>query len=103
MSARFGDNVSAPSEHTPWYEGPALVPYLEAIDVEEDARRAPFRLPVQWVNRPNLDFRGYAGTIASGAIRVGDAIVVAASGRITRVASIFLADERVDEARPATR
>ena len=55
------------SARTPWYDGPALLPYLESVDVEEDRAAEPFRMPVQWVNRPNLDFRGYAGTIASGA------------------------------------
>jgi len=98
MSARYGDNVSGPSALTPWYHGPALVPYLEAIDVEENRATAPFRLPVQWVNRPNLDFRGYAGTIASGKLRAGDSVVVAGSGRLTRVKSLYLADELVDEA-----
>ena len=98
MSARYGDNVSDPSALTPWYNGPALVPYLEAIDVEENRATAPFRLPVQWVNRPNLDFRGYAGTIASGKLRSGDSVVVAGSGRLTSVKSLYLADEIVDEA-----
>jgi bifunctional enzyme CysN/CysC len=98
MSARFGDNVSGPSDKTPWYKGPALINYLEGIDVEEPHGDRPFRLPVQWVNRPNLDFRGYCGTIAGGAIRVNDSIVVAASGRATSVREIFRADESVDEA-----
>ncbi len=98
MSARFGDNVSARSERTPWYEGPTLIEHLESCDVEEDRGTAPFRLPVQWVNRPNLDFRGYAGTIASGRLRRGDPIVVAASGRASTVASLYRADEKVEEA-----
>ena len=98
MSARFGDNVSARSERTPWYEGPTLLEHLEICDVEEDRGTAPFRLPVQWVNRPNLDFRGYAGTIASGKLRRGDPIVVAASGRTSTVASLYRADELVEEA-----
>ncbi len=99
ISARYGDNVSAPSERTPWHHGPALLPCLESIDVEDDRAAAPFRLPVQWVNRPNLDFRGYAGTIASGRVRAGDSVVVAGSGRVTRIKSLYLADELVDEAR----
>ena len=98
MSARFGDNVSSASPRTPWHDGPALVPYLEGVDVEDHRAGQPLRLPVQWVNRPNLDFRGYAGTIASGALSAGDAIVVAGSGRITRVKSLYLGDERVDDA-----
>ncbi|HEY3621748.1 MAG TPA: GTP-binding protein, partial [Roseiarcus sp.] len=72
MSARYGDNVSGLSEHTPWYKGPTLISYLEAVDVSEAREGQPFRLPVQWVNRPNLDFRGYCGTIAGGSIRVGE-------------------------------
>ena len=81
MSARFGDNVSTRSEHLPWYAGPTLLEVLETIDVESDLRAKPFRFPVQWVNRPNLDFRGFSGTIATGTVRPGDAIVVAASGK----------------------
>src|SRR6185437_9925967 len=62
MSARYGDNVSSRSKRTPWYSGPHLLDYLETVDVEDDRAAQPFRLPVQWVNRPNLDFRGFAGT-----------------------------------------
>ncbi len=83
LSARFGDNVTELSGNTPWYRGPALIEYLETIDVESDAAEKPFRFPVQWVNRPNLDFRGYAGTAISGSINVGDPIVVAASGKLS--------------------
>ncbi len=98
MSARYGDNVSELSEQTPWYKGPTLIAYLETIDVSEAREGQPFRLPVQWVNRPNLDFRGYCGTIAGGSIRVGEPIVVAASGRATKVRQIYRADELVEEA-----
>src|SRR5580692_11012497 len=63
ISARFGDNVTAASAHTPWYRGPTLLQYLESIDIDSDNLAKPFRFPVQWVNRPNQDFRGYAGTI----------------------------------------
>ena len=98
MSARYGDNVSTLSPLTSWYTGPALVPYLETVDVEENRTGSPLRLPVQWVNRPNLDFRGYAGTIAGGKLKAGDSVVVANSGRMTRVKSVYLADELVDEA-----
>ena len=70
------------SANTPWYDGPALLDFLESIDVEEDGAARPFRFPVQWVNRPHLDFRGFAGTIASGTLRPGDEIVVAASGSL---------------------
>ena len=71
ISARFGDNVSSRSARTPWFEGPHLLDHLERIEVDEDRRLAPFRMPVQWVNRPHLDFRGFAGTIASGAVEAG--------------------------------
>ena len=98
MSARYGDNISSRSARTPWFEGPILVSYLEGLDVEQDRATAPFRLPVQWVNRPNLDFRGYAGTIASGKLAKGDAVVVAASGRQSKVARLYAADEEVAEA-----
>jgi bifunctional enzyme CysN/CysC len=98
MSARYGDNVSEASAHTPWYKGPTLLAHLEVCDVDVDREKAPFRLPVQWVNRPNLDFRGYAGTIASGKLRKGDTVVVSASGRSSTVASLYAADQLVDEA-----
>src|SRR5208282_6402125 len=91
ISARFGDNISAKSALTPWWDGPPLVDHLERVEVEEDRRRAPFRLPVQWVNRPHLDFRGFAGTIPSGQIRRADPIVVAGSGRSSAVARILVA------------
>ena len=89
LSARFGDNVTVRSPQTGWYQGPTLVEHLETIDVESDAAAKPFRFPVQWVNRPNLDFRGFAGTIASGVVKAGDPIVVAASGKQTRVERIL--------------
>jgi bifunctional enzyme CysN/CysC len=89
VSARFGDNVTQKSGNTPWYRGPTLLAHLEAVDVEHGAEDKPFRFPVQWVNRPNLDFRGFSGTIASGRIAVGDGVVVAASGRQSRVARIL--------------
>lgn len=92
VSARYGDNISKPSVNTPWYRGPVLVDYLETIDVAEDRAGHPFRFPVQWVNRPHLDFRGFSGTVASGTIRVGDEIVVAGSGRISTVTRIVTAD-----------
>jgi bifunctional enzyme CysN/CysC len=96
ISARFGENISQSSERTPWYSGPSLVAYLEKISVEEDRSTLPFRTPVQWVNRPHLDFRGFCGTIASGSIRPGDEIVVALSGKLTRVERIVTADGDLD-------
>src|ERR1700674_2354764 len=92
ISARFGDNVTAASENTPWYSGPTLLQYLEAIDIDRDNLEKPFRFPVQWVNRPNQDFRGYAGTVASGQIKVGEPVVEATSGRASKVAQIVTYD-----------
>jgi bifunctional enzyme CysN/CysC len=99
LSARHGDNVTLRSDHTPWYVGPTLVEHLETIDVESDAATKPFRFPVQWVNRPDLDFRGFSGTIASGVIRPGDPVTVAASGKSTRIARIVTYDGDLTEAR----
>ncbi len=98
ISARHGDNVSSLSARTPWYGGPHLLDYLESVEVEEDRRSAPFRLPVQWINRPHLDFRGFAGSIPSGRIARGDRVVAADSGRESTVMSLFVADRKVDAA-----
>lgn len=68
MSARYGDNVIERSGNTEWYHGPCLLDYLESIEVASETTGLPFRFPVQWVNRPNLDFRGFTGTVASGSI-----------------------------------
>jgi bifunctional enzyme CysN/CysC len=92
MSARFGDNVMDHGSNMPWYTGPSLVEHLETIDVSHDLATAPFRMPVQWVNRPNLNFRGFSGTIASGAVAVGEPVVVAASGRTSTVRDIVTFD-----------
>jgi bifunctional enzyme CysN/CysC len=89
ISGFKGDNITGPSENTPWYSGPALLEHLEAVEIDADADAArPFRLPVQWVNRPNLDFRGFAGMIASGVIRPGDKVRILPSGQTTSVARI---------------
>jgi bifunctional enzyme CysN/CysC len=98
ISARFGDNISSLSPNTPWYEGPYLVDHLERVEVEDQRRNGPFRLPVQWVNRPHLDFRGFAGTIAGGRVKLGDPIVVAGTGRMSAVTGILRADQPVEEA-----
>ncbi|MGY3622342.1 sulfate adenylyltransferase subunit CysN [Bradyrhizobium sp. USDA 10063] len=92
ISARYGDNVINRSGNTRWYRGPCLLEYLENIDIQSDAESQAFRFPVQWVNRPNLDFRGYAGSVASGSISAGDEIIVAASGWTTRVKRIVTQD-----------
>ena len=99
LSARYGDNVIHRSEQMRWYEGPTLIEHLEALDVTEGLDEKPFRFPVQWVNRPNLDFRGFSGTVASGVVRAGDRVVVAASGRESTVARIVTADGDLAEAR----
>ena len=89
ISGFKGDNVTEPSANTPWYAGPVLIDHLETVSLERDAQQtAPLRLPVQWVNRPNLDFRGFAGQIASGTVQPGDAVRVLPSGRTTTVARV---------------
>ncbi|WP_137152241.1 sulfate adenylyltransferase subunit CysN [Devosia sp. FKR38] len=98
VSALRGDNMLAQSPNTPWYGGPALVPYLETIDVSEDRSAQPFRFPVQWVNRPNLDFRGFSGTVASGAIAVGDEVLIASSRKPAVVKRIVTMDGDLDQA-----
>jgi bifunctional enzyme CysN/CysC len=92
LSARLGDNVAQRSDRTPWFAGPALLGHLETVETDLDAAEAPFRFPVQWVNRPDGEFRGYTGTVASGRVAVGDRIVVAGSGRTTAVARIVSFD-----------
>lgn len=84
-----GDNIVAVSARMPWYTGPTVTTYLESVDVSGDIAQRPFRLPVQWVNRPNAEFRGFCGRIASGTIAIGEAIAVQPSGRQTRVARIL--------------
>jgi bifunctional enzyme CysN/CysC len=98
LAARFGDNVVTSSARTPWYTGPTLLRHLETVALEA-AEEGPFRMPVQWVNRPNANFRGYAGTLAGGRVRPGDAVVAARSGRNTTVARIVTADGDIAEAR----
>ena len=92
ISARFGDNVVQTSANTPWYLGPTLLDCLETVDVTGKISELGFRFPVQWVNRPTSEFRGYAGTVASGKIAVGDPIVVAATGLGSRVKEIITYD-----------
>ena len=98
LSALKGDNILERSARTPWYKGPTLMEYLETVEIEDDLQAKPFRLPVQWVNRPNQDFRGFAGTIASGAIRVGDAVRVLPSGQQSKVARIVTYDGDLEQA-----
>ncbi|WP_439361883.1 sulfate adenylyltransferase subunit CysN [Bradyrhizobium sp. DASA03007] len=92
ISARYGDNVVDRSAHANWYHGPCLLEHLESIDIQSGTASQAFRFPVQWVNRPNPDFRGYAGSVASGRISAGDEVVAAASGRTTRIKRIVTHD-----------
>jgi bifunctional enzyme CysN/CysC len=98
MSALKGDNVATRSEKTPWYHGPSLLDHLETVHIASDRNLADLRFPVQYVIRPNLDFRGFAGTIASGTVRTGDEVMVLPSGKRSRVKSIVTYDGDLDEA-----
>ena len=99
ISGFKGDNITAASDNTPWYAGPSLIQHLETVEVDAAAAQAaPFRMPVQWVNRPNLDFRGFAGQIASGAIRPGDAVRIVPSGKTSTITRIVTFDGDLDEA-----
>jgi bifunctional enzyme CysN/CysC len=92
LSARFGDNVTERSARTPWYEGPTLLEHLQSVDIANRNARLPFRFPVQWVNRPDGDFRGFSGTVMSGAVAPGESVLVAGSGRSARVKEIVTFD-----------
>ena len=99
ISGLGGDNITAKSDATPWYDGAALLDHLETVEVARDAaREAPFRMPVQWVNRPNLDFRGFAGLVASGTVKPGDAIRVLPSGRTSTIDRIVTFDGDLPQA-----
>lgn len=100
ISALDGDNVVVPSPRTPWYEGGSLLDYLESVPLGDSRGTDAFRFPVQYVVRPNLDFRGYAGQVASGVVRPGDEVMVLPSGRRTRVKSIVTYDGDLAEAQP---
>ncbi|WP_436790199.1 sulfate adenylyltransferase subunit CysN [Yinghuangia sp. YIM S10712] len=99
MSALRGDNITEPSTNTPWYQGPSLIGHLETVEVADDASAGPFRLPVQWVNRPDLDFRGFSGQIAGGTVAPGDRVRVLPSGRESTVARIVTRSGDLDLAR----
>ncbi len=99
ISGLAGDNIANASAQTDWYAGPTLIEHLETVDVATNAASGhPFRLPVQWVNRPNLDFRGFSGQISAGKICVGDEIRIVPSGRNTKVQRIVTQDGDLDEA-----
>ena len=99
MAAKHGDNVTQPSGNTPWYRGPTLQQFLETVEVDEErSQKLPFRMPVQWVNRPNLDFRGFSGAIVSGVVRTGERIRVLPSGRESTIARIVTHGGDLNEA-----
>jgi bifunctional enzyme CysN/CysC len=98
ISARYGDNVTEHSARTPWYKGPSLLDHLETIAIAENAGDQPFRFPVQWVNRPNPDFRGFSGIITAGSVKPGDPVLVMGSGRQSRIKEIATFDGPLDRA-----
>ncbi len=99
ISGLKGDNIASVSDQTPWYDGPTLMTHLETVEIGEDRMRTmPFRMPVQWVNRPNLDFRGFSGMISSGRVAPGDKIRVLPSGRTSTVSRIVTLDGDLEEA-----
>ncbi len=97
VSALTGDNVTTPSASMDWYKGPTLLAQLETMEVSSDALNRPFRLPVQWVNRPDQHFRGFSGTIAGGTVRPGDPVAILPSGRTTTVARVVTMDGDLEE------
>ncbi|MGJ0239705.1 sulfate adenylyltransferase subunit CysN [uncultured Novosphingobium sp.] len=99
ISGFKGDNITGPSENTPWYKGPALIQHLEDVEVDQVSdQEKPFRMAVQWVNRPNLDFRGFSGQIATGVVKVGDAIRVLPSGKTSTISRIVTLDGDLQQA-----
>jgi bifunctional enzyme CysN/CysC len=98
ISARCGDNVATPSAHTRWYRGPTLIEHLETVAIEDDRQALPFRMWVQWVNRCDADFRGFAGTVASGTVRPGDVVRVLPGAAASRIARIVTRDGDLPEA-----
>jgi bifunctional enzyme CysN/CysC len=99
ISGFKGDNIATRSDNTPWYHGPTLIEHLESVEVDASADQAkPFSLPVQWVNRPNLDFRGFTGQIASGAVQPGDAVRVLPGGNTTTIARLVSMDGDLPQA-----
>ena len=98
LAAVSGDNVLKRSENTPWYKGPTLFDHMDTVNVREVATRAEFRMPVQWVSRPNLNYRGFCGRIAEGSVKTGDAVRVLPSGKTTTVKSIDFFEDQLPEA-----
>ncbi len=96
ISARFGDNITETSNTMPWYQGVSLLEYIETIDIIEDKQSECFHMPVQWVNRPNLDFRGFSGTVTSGSIKKGDKVEILPSKKKAIVNDIIVANSNLD-------
>ena len=99
ISGFKGDNITTLSENTPWFTGQPLIEHLESVELDLTTDQTkPFRLPVQWVNRPNLDFRGFSGLVSSGSVKPGDAVRVLPSGKTSTVTKIVTLDDQLDEA-----
>ena len=98
MSALRGDNITAPSSSTPWYDGPTLIGHLETVEIDRVVQVSPFRMPVQWVNRPDSEFRGFSGLIVGGGVAPGDRVRVLPSGQASTVARLVTADGNLGEA-----
>ena len=98
ISGLAGDNITTKSENTAWYDGPTLMEHLEAVEVRSDANLGkPFRMPVQWVNRPNLDFRGFSGLISTGSVKPGDKVRSLPSGKTSTVKSVVIMDGELEQ------
>ncbi|MEZ5550150.1 MAG: sulfate adenylyltransferase subunit CysN [Pseudomonadales bacterium] len=100
ISALKGENVTVASEHMAWYQGPTLLEHLETVNVFQEIEQQPFRLPVQWVNRPNSEFRGFSGTVASGRVAPGDSVRILPAGTATSVARLVTRDGDLAQAIP---
>jgi bifunctional enzyme CysN/CysC len=98
LSALRGDNITERSPHTPWYSGPTLIDHLETVEIDEAVQAGPFRMPIQWVNRPDHDFRGFCGRVVRGTVHPGDPVRALPSGRRTSIARVITNGSDVDEA-----
>lgn len=98
LCALHGDNITERSTNTPWYNGPPLMEHLETVQIDDDRQAAPFRLPIQWVNRPNQDFRGFSGVVSAGTVRCGDRLRVLPSGKESRVTRLVTYDGDLEAA-----
>ncbi|HEY6623655.1 MAG TPA: sulfate adenylyltransferase subunit CysN [Acidimicrobiales bacterium] len=98
ISALRGDNITERSKNTPWYDGPTLIGHLETIEIDQPVQTGPFRMPVQWVNRPDHDFRGFCGRVVRGTVHPGDPVRVLPSGRRSSIARVIISGEDADQA-----